>query len=54
MPPICGMWGRGVGNYGVSEGGLSVYSSSDVCESSAYGDVEIVQGVISFCFCCKM
>ena len=39
---------------GVSEGGLSVYSGSDVCGGSVYGDVEIVQGVMSFCFCCKM
>jgi hypothetical protein len=45
---------RCVGVDGVRECGFPVYGGSDVCGSSVYGDVKIVQSVISFCFCCKM
>ena len=50
---VCGVVG-GVGDDGVHECGLPVYGGFNVCWGSVYGDVKIVQSVISFCFCCEL
>ena len=49
----CGVVGR-VGHDGVCECGLPVYGCFYVCGGSLYGDVEIVQIVIFFCFCYEL
>ena len=44
----------GVGDDGVGEGGLSVYGVLYACGGSAYRNVEVAYGVVSFCFRCEM
>ena len=50
---VCRVVG-GVGDDGVRECVLPVYEGSNVCGGSVYGDVKIVQSVISFYFCCEL
>ena len=38
----------------VRECGLPIYGGSNVCWVSVYGDVKIIQSVVSFCFCCEL
>ena len=45
---------EGVENDGVLECGLPACGGFNVCGGSVYGDVKIVQSVISFCFCCEL
>ena len=50
---VCGVV-EGVGDDDVLECGLPVCGGFNVCGGSVYGDVKIVQSVISFCFCCEL
>jgi len=50
---VCGV-DEFVGNDGVCECGLPLYGGFNVCGGTVYGDVKIVQSVISFCFCCEL
>jgi hypothetical protein len=44
----------GVGDDGVSEGGLSVCGALYACGGSVYRNVEVAYGVVSFCFRSEM
>jgi hypothetical protein len=50
---LCGVVG-GVSYDGVSESGFPVCGRFEACRGPLYGDVKVVQGMVFFCFNCKL
>jgi len=50
---VCGVV-RGVWYDGVSESGLPLYGCFERCGRLVYCHVKVVQGLVFFCFCCKL
>jgi hypothetical protein len=49
---VCGL--RGLWYDGVGKSGFSVYGRFEACGGPSYGDVKVVQGMVLFCFRCKL
>jgi len=50
---VCGVVG-GVRYDGVGRGRFPTCGSSNVCRGLLYGNVKVVQGMVFFCFHCKL
>ena len=50
---LCGMVG-GLWYNGIGERGFPVYGRFEASRGPLYGDFKVVQGMVFFCFLCKL